>query len=418
MLGNSFNVIDLIKGFLTDDFTTRMSSFLGESREKTQAGLSAAVPGLLGGLDSAASTSEGARRLASAIDDSDDSILGNLGGMFGKGYSIDPSLGVLRSIMGGGSLSEFTNNLGRSSGLSGRAISSLLAFLAPIVLGGLKRAMRSTGLESSEIRNLLSSQRANIAAAMPKGMAERGAGTYAGETLREVTEETYGAPRVASRSRTTETYTGTRTERVRPGWVNWILPLALVAGALGLIWHLASRPTVHAGREETRTTERARGLNDEFKFGGGASLDALKIKYQSVFQEARAQGIQLSSVRWQDGKLVLKGTAPSVEAVNKVMDEIKRVNPRIDDIVADFSVASLVAPAPALPESRSEATGTGATESVTKTYIVKRGDTLTSISRQFYGNPKDYTRIFDANQKQIGNKNVIRVGQELMIPMN
>jgi len=140
------------------------------------------------------------------------------------------------------------------------------------------------------------------------------------------------------------------------------------------------------------------------------------MKYQSVIRVARAQGGQFSSIRLQDGKLALKGTAPSVEAVNKVMDEIKRVNPGLDEIVADFSVASSLAPAPALPESRSEATGTEATVSGTQTYTVKRGDTLTSISRQFYGNPRGYVRIFDANQKQIGNKNVIRVGQELMIP--
>ena len=416
MLGNSFNVVDFIKQHLTDDFTTRLSSFLGENRDKTQAGLNAAVPGLLGGLGSAASTSEGARRLASAIDNSDESILGNLGGMFGKGYSIDSSLDLLRSIMGGGSLSEFSGNLGRSSGLSGRAISSVLAFLVPIVLGGLKRVMRSGGLESSDIRNLLSSQRANIAAAMPKEMAEMAAGTYGGAPLREVTDETYGAPRVASRNRTNETYTGTRTERTRPGWVSWILPLALVVGALGLIWNLASRPTVRAGREETRTAERYRGPNDEYKLGGGTSLEALTMKYQSVLREARAQGVQFSSIRLQDGKLLLKGTAPSVEAVNKVMDEIKRVNPGLDEIVADFTVASSLAPSPMMPESRSEATGTGATD--TQAYTVKRGDTLTSISKQFYGNPRDYTRIFDANQKQIGNKNVIRVGQELMIPKN
>jgi nucleoid-associated protein YgaU len=142
------------------------------------------------------------------------------------------------------------------------------------------------------------------------------------------------------------------------------------------------------------------------------------MKYQSVLREARAQGVQFSSIRLQDGKLLLKGTAPSVEAVNKVMDEIKRVNPGLDEIVADFTVASSLAPSPVLPESRSEATGTGATDSGTQAYTVKRGDTLTSISKQFYGNPRDYTRIFDANQKQIGNKNVIRVGQELMIPKN
>ena len=49
-------------------------------------------------------------------------------------------------------------------------------------------------------------------------------------------------------------------------------------------------------------------------------------------------------------------------------------------------------------------------------YTVKRGDTLASISKHFYGNSKDYTRILEANRGHIANKNLIEVGQKLTIP--
>src|SRR5262245_22227369 len=101
MLGNSFNLVDVVKGYLTNNFTTRLSSYLGENNDKTQTALSGAIPGLLSGFDGAASTTDGTRRLASALDDSDETILDNLGGIFGKGFSPDSALGNLRSVLGG-----------------------------------------------------------------------------------------------------------------------------------------------------------------------------------------------------------------------------------------------------------------------------------------------------------------------------
>ena len=86
MLGNSFNIVDMIREYLTDDFTTRMSSNLGETRDKTHAALNAAVPGILDAFDRAASTPDGARRLSTAIDDTDDSILNNAAEPSAKTY--------------------------------------------------------------------------------------------------------------------------------------------------------------------------------------------------------------------------------------------------------------------------------------------------------------------------------------------
>src|SRR5215471_12457679 len=106
MVGDSSNLIDLIREQLTGEFSNKIASVLGESREKTERGMSAAVPGVLSGLESAASTNDGARRLADAVDSADDSMLSNTTGKFGRTFSSEGGVGTLRSILGDTGLSE------------------------------------------------------------------------------------------------------------------------------------------------------------------------------------------------------------------------------------------------------------------------------------------------------------------------
>jgi nucleoid-associated protein YgaU len=51
-----------------------------------------------------------------------------------------------------------------------------------------------------------------------------------------------------------------------------------------------------------------------------------------------------------------------------------------------------------------------------KMYTVKPGDTLSKISKQFYGSATDYMRIFEANKDKLTDPDKIQVGQELKIP--
>ena len=129
-----------------------------------------------------------------------------------------------------------------------------------------------------------------------------------------------------------------------------------------------------------------------------ASFEELKAKYQSVLQVVENKQIRMANLHVENGKLLMKGTAPSQEAANAVWDEIKRINPRMDDITADFPVD---------PNAKAAAM---------KTYTVKAGDTLSKISKQFYGNANDYLKIFNANKDQLSDPDKIQPGQELKIP--
>jgi len=125
-----------------------------------------------------------------------------------------------------------------------------------------------------------------------------------------------------------------------------------------------------------------------------ASFEELKAKYQSVLQVIQDQQVSVKNLHLQDDKLVIRGVAPSLDAANKVWDEIKRVNPRADDISADFPVDT----------------------SMQRTYKVKAGDTLSKISQQFYGSANEYMKIFNANRDKLTDPNKIQPGQELKIP--
>ena len=160
------------------------------------------------------------------------------------------------------------------------------------------------------------------------------------------------------------------------------------------------------------------GLFDKM-FGRGATeaqaqegaqqrFDQLKQKYQSVLNMADQQKIQFQNLHVQDNKLFIRGIAPSDEAKNKFWDQIKLVNPNADDITADITVDQSRAVA--------AAAGSGSAGQGGQTYTVKSGDNLSKISKQFYGDPNEYMRIFYANRDKLHDPDRIQVGQQLVIP--
>lgn len=51
-----------------------------------------------------------------------------------------------------------------------------------------------------------------------------------------------------------------------------------------------------------------------------------------------------------------------------------------------------------------------------RTYVVKKGDTLSDISLKMYGDAGEYKKILNANRKTIKDPKKLRVGQKLIIP--
>ena len=52
----------------------------------------------------------------------------------------------------------------------------------------------------------------------------------------------------------------------------------------------------------------------------------------------------------------------------------------------------------------------------TQFHEVKKGDTLSKIAQQYYGDSSLYMTIFEANRDILKDPNLIKIGQKLRIP--
>jgi len=133
-------------------------------------------------------------------------------------------------------------------------------------------------------------------------------------------------------------------------------------------------------------------------------FNQLKQKYQTVLNTIEQQNVRLQNLHVEGDKLFIKGVAPSDQAKNVVWDQIKLVDKNYNDLTADITV------------EQQRATAVGGAQAGSQSYTVKSGDTLSKISKQFYGSSNEYMRIFYANRDKLSDPDKIQVGQQLIIP--
>jgi LysM repeat protein len=152
-----------------------------------------------------------------------------------------------------------------------------------------------------------------------------------------------------------------------------------------------------------------RGADDAMRQPGAEDkFNRLKQKYQTVLNTIDRQGVQLQNLHVEGDKLVIRGTAPSDQVKNAIWDQIKLVDPNVSDLMADITVS----------QSRAQAAAAGGPSggAGSQQYTVQSGDTLSKISKQFYGSSNEYMRIFYANRDKLSDPDKIKVGQQLVIP--
>jgi nucleoid-associated protein YgaU len=126
-----------------------------------------------------------------------------------------------------------------------------------------------------------------------------------------------------------------------------------------------------------------------------ADLAQLKQKYEPVITTIKSFsefGATLEGVDLAGEKLHLKGTVPSKVVANRVWDVIKQVDPGFGDLAHEIVT----------------------TGGDTQPYTIKSGDSLSKVSKLFYGTPNKYTQIAEANG--IDNPDRIQAGQQINVP--
>lgn len=157
------NVIELLQGQLTDSVLDSLTKQVGATdNATTRAAANGIFSTLLTGLSKNASTPEGLSSLEGALDrDHDGSIMDDLMGLVtGAGQMTNQraanGAGILKHILGQKE-DNASEMISRMSGLDKSSTTSLMAKLAPMVMGALGQQKRQQGLDAGGLLSLLSS---------------------------------------------------------------------------------------------------------------------------------------------------------------------------------------------------------------------------------------------------------------------
>lgn len=219
------DLLGLVKEQFTSSIVSKISSFLGESTENTNAALGSALPAILGGVMQKASTVQGASDLLSTIRTGgyDGGVLDNLGGLLGDVKSTSTLASLGSSFLGslfGDKLGDLTGLISNVSGIKIGSASSLLGLVAPILMNVLGKKVTTQGLSTSGLANLLMSQKDVVKAALPAGIGSILNVGALGDFL--------GNPKVA----VTNAFEAKEDNKKPNSWLPWLLLGGLLLGAL------------------------------------------------------------------------------------------------------------------------------------------------------------------------------------------
>lgn len=127
-------------------------------------------------------------------------------------------------------------------------------------------------------------------------------------------------------------------------------------------------------------------------FGGGNEAEEV----EKMLQNELGDRISDLGVAYDDGAVTLTGSCDSQATREKAVllsGNIKGVDKVVDE--------NLTAPA---------------AEEETEFYVIEKGDSLSKIAKQYYGDAMKYPAIFEANREVIKNADLIYPGQTIRIP--
>ena len=139
-------------------------------------------------------------------------------------------------------------------------------------------------------------------------------------------------------------------------------------------------------------TPPASASADELKAANDQAADAIKTYIESMGLKATGLTVMYDGTT---GTVTVYGVAPDQATKEKIVlccGNVKNVASVNDQMTVDQSA----------PEAQY--------------HTVVKGDNLSKISKQYYGDPNKYTKIFEANKPMLKSPDLIYPGQVLRIP--
>jgi hypothetical protein len=256
------NLIALIAQFLTPDLVARIASGLGIDRNLAQKAIDVAIPALLARLAGHASKPEGARQLSNVLAEQGPDALVNLrnaidGPQRGLG---ERGWNLWSALLGDGTTNALSAAIGKYAGIGEGTSKSLVSVLGPVVMGVLGQQQRSAGLDASGLAALLASQKDEIAAAIPLGLAKQLSGAGLLGAVNEgartsAAAASAAANRIGGASERTIARASQAASTARSNVMSqlpfWVVALAVLAG---LAWYFLRSQSGEQVAEQIRPT--------------------------------------------------------------------------------------------------------------------------------------------------------------------
>jgi OmpA-OmpF porin, OOP family len=156
------NILDLVKGQLSEALMAKAAGFLGEDSAATAKALGLVLPSVLGGMANKAANADGATELFGLMqgDNHSTDIFGSLGTLLGGGSATQGLLesggGVVNALFGN-KTSNIASVIASAVGMKTGSASSLMSIAAPILMNVLSRNIGG-GATASGLVSLLGSQ--------------------------------------------------------------------------------------------------------------------------------------------------------------------------------------------------------------------------------------------------------------------
>ena len=159
-------LLETLAGQLTGTRTAQMSQAIGADQAATQKALQAALPLLLAALAKNATNRQGAEALHQAVArDHDGSLLQNLDGYIAR-PDTQTGEGILRHVLGA-KRPAVEAGISKASGLDAKGVATMMASLAPLVMGMLGQTQRQQNLDAPGLAQMLQGEQRQVAASAP-----------------------------------------------------------------------------------------------------------------------------------------------------------------------------------------------------------------------------------------------------------
>jgi hypothetical protein len=229
------NLTSVVMQFMTPEIIEKIASFLGLDRAVTQRATAGAVPALLAGLSDLVGTPAGAGQLSKLLSQQQGGVPADLLRNIGPQGLAESGASMLSGLFGGRTMDTMAQAIGKFAGMGDIGGKSLLGMLGPLVLGALGQHQRDAGLDANGLASLLRSQKDQITAAIPSGLADQLGATGLIDKVQSGLRSgsaaaSAGASRIESASRRAGTF---------GGQLPYVLAAAIILA--GIAWYAFQR---------------------------------------------------------------------------------------------------------------------------------------------------------------------------------